>query len=76
MLGKLDSLLSCDLMRSANFCLQALALRNTITLPAKNDDKIHTIDTDLGVIPDTKIDVLADTEAEAGRAEARLGEFV
>ena len=57
--------------------LHAAAASNTLTGTSHAAVEIHAVDTDGGVVLDTKIDVFADTEAEvAGLREVALAELV
>jgi len=57
--------------------LHAAAADDTVTGTGHAAVEVHAVDTDRGVILDTKIDVLADTEAEvASLAEVALAELV
>jgi len=56
----------------ANAATALLAAGNAGTSTAQVDEEIHTVDTGGGIVLDTKIDVLLDTETEA----AGLGEVL
>lgn len=66
----LDSLLLVDLVRCTNLGLCPSALRNPLAGTGHAAVEVHTVDTNTGVVLDSQVDVLADTEAEV----ASLGE--
>lgn len=64
-------------MRSTDLALHAAAASDTLTGAGHAAVEVHAVDTDGGVVLDTKIDVLADTEAEvAGLGEVALAQLV
>lgn len=64
-------------MAGTDPALHAAAAADTVTGTGHAAVEVHAVDTDGGVILDTKIDVLADTEAEvASLAEVALAELV
>ena len=64
-------------MAGTDPALHAAAADDTVTGTGHAAVEVHAVDTDRGVILDTKIDVLADTEAEvASLAEVALAELV
>ena len=60
----LKSVLLSNLVLRANVCPTRLASGHTESLAAQNDVEIHTVNTRVGVILDTEIDVLLNAEAE------------
>jgi hypothetical protein len=53
------------------------ALGDALTTAAHADVEVHTVNSDSGIVLDTEIDVLADTEAEVtGLGEVALAELV
>lgn len=57
--------------------LGSAAAGDALTRSGHTAVKVHAVDTDRGVVLDTKIDVLADTEAEvASLGEVTLAELV
>lgn len=64
-------------MRSTDLALHAAAASDTLTRAGHAAVEVHAVDTDGGVVLDTKIDVLADTEAEVtGLGEVALAQLV
>lgn len=77
LLEPLDGLLALDLVARADAALAAAAGGDALTLAGHADVEVHAVDTDGGVVLDTKIDVLADTEAEvASLGEVALAQLV
>ena len=61
----------------ANASLLLLPPCYPCTRPGHDDVEVHTEDTDAGVVPGTKVDVLLDAETEvAGLGEVALAELV
>jgi hypothetical protein len=76
-LEPLDGLLALDLVADTNLALHAAAAGDTLTRAGHAAVEVHAVNTDGGVVLDTEIDVLADTEAEvAGLGEVALAELV
>jgi hypothetical protein len=72
-----DSLVAVDAVASADSALAAAPAADTLTRAGHAAVEIHTIDTNRGIVFDTKIDVLVDAEAEvASLAEVALPELV
>lgn len=70
-------LVAVDAVAGTDGALASAAASDTLTRAGHAAVEVHTVDTDGGVVLDTKIDVLADTEAEvASLAEVALAEFV
>ena len=70
-------ILLLHLMLESNASLLCLPLRHTTTRATHDDVEVHTEDTDAGVVPGTKVDVLLDTETEvAGLGEVAAAELV
>lgn len=64
-------------MGGTDTSLVVLSLGDTVAWAAKDDEEVHTEDTDGWVVLDAEIDVLSDTEAEvAVLGEAALWKFV
>ena len=64
-------------MRSTNARLCAATASDTLTGAGHAGVEVHTVNTDGGVVLDTKIDMLADTETEvASLREVALAELV
>lgn len=64
-------------MARADAALAAAAGADTLTLAGHADVEVHAVDTDGGVVLDTEINVLRDTESEvAGLGEVALAELV
>lgn len=64
-------------MRSTDSALHAAAAGDTLTGAGHAAVEVHAVDTDGRVVLDTKIDVLADTEAEvASLGEVALAKLV
>lgn len=77
LLEPLDGLVTLDAVRRTNGALHAAAAGDALTRAGHAAVEVHAVDTDGGVVLDTKIDVLADTEAEvASLGEVALAEFV
>jgi len=73
----LDGFVLLDVVGVTNGGAGALALGDAFTAAAEDDVEVHTVDTSGGVVLDTEIDVLVDTEAEgAGVGEVVGAEFV
>lgn len=76
-LEPLDGLRRLDLVSRANLGLASVTLRDTLSGPRHAAVEIHAVDTDGGVVLDTEINVLADTETEVTRlGEVALAEFI
>jgi hypothetical protein len=76
-LEPLDGLVALDAVRSTDLALHAAAASDTLTRAGHAAVEVHAVDTDGRVVLDTKIDVLADTEAEvAGLGEVALAQLV
>jgi hypothetical protein len=61
----------------ANGGLATTSAGDTVTGTAHDAEEIHTVDTDGGIVLDTKIDVFLDTETEvAGSREVASQKFV
>lgn len=76
-LEPLDGLLLVDLVRGANLANCSPALGDTGTRSGHAAVEVHAVDTDRRVVLDTKIDMLADAEAEvAGLGEVALSQLV
>lgn len=77
LLEPLDGLLALDLVVGADTALGAVTSSDALTLAGHADVEVHAVDTDGGVVLNTKVDVLADTEAEvASLGEVALAELV
>lgn len=64
-------------MAGTDAALRSAAAGDTLTRSGHAAVEVHAVDTDGGVVLDTKIDVLADTEAKvASLGEVALAEFV
>lgn len=76
-LEPLDGLLALDAVAGTDAGLGSAAAGDALTRSGHTAVKIHAVNTDRGVVLDTKIDVLADTEAEvASLGEVALAELV
>lgn len=76
-LEPLDGLVALDAVGSTNLALHAAAASDTLTRAGHAAVEVHAVDTDGGVVLDTKINVLADTEAEvASLGEVALAQLV
>jgi hypothetical protein len=69
-LEPLHGLLTLNVVVDADAADGTAAVGNALTLAAKDDVHIHTIDTNGGVVLDTQVDVLLDTETKV----AHVGE--
>jgi hypothetical protein len=77
LLEPLDGLVTLDAVAGTDGGLCAAAASDTLTGAGHAAVEVHAVDTDRGVVLDTKIDVLADTEAEvASLGEVALAELV
>ena len=77
LLEPLDGFSLLDVVRASNGGASALALGDAFSAAAEDDVEVHTVDTGGGIVLDTEIDVLVDTEAEgAGAGEVVGAEFV
>ena len=72
LLEPLHSLLASHLVRVTDSATLSLSLRHTTTGTRQLDIEIHTEDTGVGVVLDTQINVLLNTETEV----ARVGEVL
>jgi hypothetical protein len=59
-----DSVVYLDFVLEPNLSLCPLSLGNSHTRSAHNDEEVHTENTDSGVVFDTQVDVLLDTETK------------
>jgi len=76
-LEPLDGLVTLNAVSSTDPGLHAAAASDTLTGAGHAAVEVHAVDTDGGVVLDTKIDVLADTEAEvAGLGEVALAKLI
>ena len=76
-LEPLDGLLALDAVAGADGALHAAAAGDALTGAGHAAVEVHAVDTNGGVVLDTEIDVLADTEAEvAGLREVAAAELV
>lgn len=76
-LEPLDGLVALDAVAGTDAALGASSAGDALTRSGHAAVEVHAVDTDRGVVLDTKIDVLADTEAEvAGLGEVALAELV
>lgn len=72
-----DSLVTLDAVGRADGRLHAAAAGDALTRAGHAAVEVHAVDTDGGVVLDTEIDVLGDTEAEvASLGEVALAELV
>lgn len=72
-----DDLVLADLVGRTDGGPGTATLGNALTTAAHADVEVHSVNTDSGVVLDTEIDVLADTEAEVtGLGEVALAELV
>jgi hypothetical protein len=77
LLEPLDGFGLLDVVLVADGGAGALALGDAFSAAAEDDVEVHTVDTSGGVVLDTEVDVLVDTEAEgAGVGEVVGAEFV
>lgn len=77
LLEPLDGVVAGDAVGGTDSALGAATADDTLTRAGHAAVEVHTVDTDTGVVLDSEIDVLADTEAEvAGLAEVALAELV
>jgi hypothetical protein len=77
LLEPLDGLVTLDAVAGTDGGLCAAAASDTLTGAGHAAVEVHAVDTNRGVVLDTKIDVLADTEAEvASLGEVALAELV
>lgn len=76
-LEPLDGVVAGDAVGRTDAALGTAAADNALTGAGHAAVEVHTVDTNTGVVLDTKVDVLRDTEAEvAGLAEVALAELV
>ncbi|KAG7059238.1 60S ribosomal protein L11 [Colletotrichum scovillei] len=76
-LEPLDGLVTLDAVARADAALAAAAGADALALAGHADVEVHAVDTDGGVVLDTEINVLRDTESEvAGLGEVALAELV
>jgi hypothetical protein len=72
-----DGLVGLDLVGEADAATLGLAAGDTETGAAHDDEEVHTENTDSGVVLDTEVDVLVDTETEvSGLGEVTAAELV
>lgn len=77
LLEPLDGVVAGDAVGGTDSALGTATADDTLTRAGHAAVEVHTVDTDTGVVLDSEIDVLADTEAEvAGLAEVALAELV
>jgi hypothetical protein len=77
LLEPLDGLVAVDAVAGTDLGLHATTAGDTLTRTGHAAVEVHAVDTDRGVVLDTKIDVLADTEAEvASLGEVALAQLV
>lgn len=77
LLEPLDGVVTGDAVGGADSALGAAAADDALTRAGHAAVEVHAVDTDTGVVLDSEIDVLADTEAEvAGLAEVALAQLV
>ena len=77
LLEPLDGVVAGNAVASADTALAATAASDTLTGSGHAAVEVHAVDTDAGIVLDTKIDVLADAEAEVARlAEVALAKLV
>lgn len=73
LLEPLHGLITVDAVASANLALASSSSGDALTRAGHAAVEVHAVDTDGGVVLDTKIDVFVDTETEvAGFAEVAL----
>lgn len=76
-LEPLDGVVTVDAVGGTDSALAAATANDTLTGAGHAAVEVHAVDTNTGVVLDTKVDVLADTESEvAGLAEVALAELV
>lgn len=72
-----DDLIPADLVGRTDGGPGTAALGDALTTAAHADVEVHSVDTDSGIVLDSEIDVLADTETEVtGLGEVALAELV
>lgn len=72
-----DSLVTLDAVGGTNGALHAAAAGDALTRAGHAAVEVHAVDTDGGVVLDTEIDVLGDTETEvASLGEVALAELI
>lgn len=77
LLEPLDGVVAGDAVGGTDSALGAATADDTLTGAGHAAVEVHTVDTDTGVVLDSEIDVLADTEAEvAGLGEVALAQLV
>lgn len=77
LLEPLDGVVTDNAVTGADAALAATTAADALTGAGHAAVEVHAVNADTGVVLDTKIDVLADTEAEvAGLAEVALAELV
>jgi len=68
-----DGLLLGDTVVGSNLAGGVAAARDTVSGALKDNEEVHTVDTDGGIVLDAKIDVLLDTEAKVSGSREILG---
>lgn len=77
LLEPLDGVLLGDSVVDTDGRSASLSSGNSVTGSANDDEEVHTVNSDIGVVLDTKIDVLVDTETEVtGLGEVSRSELV
>jgi hypothetical protein len=77
LLEPLDGFSLLDVVGGTDGSTSALALGDAFTAAAEDDVEVHTVDTSGGIVLDTEVDVLVDTEAERTSVGEVVGaEFV
>lgn len=77
LLEPLDGVVTGDAVGGTDPALGAATADDTLTGAGHAAVEVHSVDTDTGVVLDSEIDVLADTEAEvAGLAEVALAQLI
>lgn len=73
LLEPLDGIVLGDLVVDTNGSSASLSSGNSVTGSADDDEEVHSVNSDIGVVLDTKIDVLVDTETEVTGLREVLG---
>lgn len=76
-LEPVDGLLLVDLVVDANLANSTATLSNALSRASQDNEKVHTVDTDAGIVLDAQVNVLLDTETKvSGGAEVGSLQFV
>lgn len=73
-LEPVDGLILCDAVVGAELAGGMTTTGDTASGTLKDDEEVHTVDTNGGIVLDTKIDVLLDTETKVTGGREVLGE--